>query len=84
MGITCKQAVDYISKKEEGKLSAAQRFRLWKHLVICRFSRAFNRQNRLLTSVFKRKKIEGPADETLNKNTIIDALQNAGERGNPQ
>ncbi len=49
MGITCKQAVDYISKKEEGKLSAQKRFNLWRHLVVCSLCRSFHQQNKSLT-----------------------------------
>jgi predicted anti-sigma-YlaC factor YlaD len=48
MKITCKQAVDYISKKEEGKLSATQRFGLWRHLAICSLCRMFSAQNKII------------------------------------
>jgi hypothetical protein len=47
-GITCKQAVDYISKKEEGRLSATMRFQLWKHLAICSLCRLFSAQNKTM------------------------------------
>ena len=77
MGITCKQAVDYISKSEEGKLSVAQRFRLWQHLAICRFCKAFERQNKLLGSIFKQR--PGTINEKLNKEAIIEAIQKAEE-----
>ena len=80
MSITCKQAVDYISRKEEGKLSTAQRFALWQHLAICTFCRAFNRQNRLLRSVFKKYVHEQkPVGEAVNKKALIEALQQADE-----
>lgn len=46
--ITCKQAVDYISKKEEGKLSAWQRVRLWRHLAVCNLCSLFSAQNKHL------------------------------------
>lgn len=48
MKITCRQAVDYISKKEEGKLSATQRFALWRHLAICSLCRMFSAQNKMM------------------------------------
>lgn len=51
--ISCKQAVDYISKKEEGKLSAAQRFRLWQHLAGCSLCRRFSAQNKLIIQTLK-------------------------------
>jgi hypothetical protein len=50
--ITCKQAVDYISKKEEGKLSAAQRVNLWRHLAVCSLCRIFNQQNKIIAKAF--------------------------------
>ncbi len=46
--ITCKQAVDYISKKEEKKLSPMDQVLLWKHLAICRFCRMFTSQNKTI------------------------------------
>jgi hypothetical protein len=46
--ITCKQAVDYISKKEEGKISGTQRFALWRHLAICSLCRIFSVQNKVI------------------------------------
>jgi hypothetical protein len=46
--ISCKQAVDYISKKEERKLSATQRFALWRHLQGCSLCRIFSVQNRVI------------------------------------
>lgn len=49
--ITCKKAVDLISKKEEGRLSAWQRFQLWKHLTVCSLCRNFLKQNKLFGSV---------------------------------
>ena len=51
--ITCKQAVDFISKKEEHRLSPRQRFELWKHLAVCSLCRQFSRQNRLLIDALK-------------------------------
>jgi hypothetical protein len=77
MGITCKQAVDFISKKEEGKLSVTQRLNLWRHLMICRFCRLFQKQNRVITSSFA----DSNADEKIlseeDKNAIVKALQEA-------
>jgi hypothetical protein len=46
--ITCKQAVNYISKKEEGKLTPWKRMHLWKHLASCSLCRIFNTQNKLI------------------------------------
>ena len=52
-GITCKQAVDYISKKEESRLSAVQRFQLWRHLAVCSLCRIFSRQNSIIIKALK-------------------------------
>jgi hypothetical protein len=46
--ITCKRAIDYISKKEEGKLSTWKRIRLWQHLAVCDLCSRFSEQNKLL------------------------------------
>lgn len=46
--ITCKKAVDYISLKEEGRLSARQRFALWRHLTGCSLCRIFSVQNKII------------------------------------
>jgi hypothetical protein len=54
MGINCKTAVDYISKKEEGKLSLVQRFQLWRHLSICYLCKRFDAQNYSILKSFKK------------------------------
>jgi hypothetical protein len=51
--ITCKKAVDYISKKEEGKLSLWQRVQLWRHLAICGLCRRFAEQNDTIKAMFQ-------------------------------
>lgn len=48
MKITCKQAVDFISKKEEHRLSQIKRFALWNHLKSCRLCRSFMAQNKII------------------------------------
>ena len=58
--ISCKKAVDYISKKEEKKLSAGQRFALWRHLKACSLCHTFNAQNKII-----RKAIGQQPDKTL-------------------
>ncbi|MDE3234346.1 MAG: hypothetical protein KGO81_00215 [Bacteroidota bacterium] len=47
--ITCKQATDYISRKEEGKLSLLKRVQLWQHLAICNICKLFMKQNTVIT-----------------------------------
>lgn len=48
VSITCKQAVDYVSKKEEGKLSSWQRMQLWRHVAVCSLCRLFALQNKII------------------------------------
>ena len=55
MGISCKTAVDYISKKEEGKLNFIQKYHLFRHLAICYICKRFEKQNKLITSIFRSK-----------------------------
>lgn len=76
--ITCKQAVDYISKKEEGELSASQRLQLWRHLAYCSLCRTFSKQNALLRKFFS-KNHEEKLSEGANKGAILKALQEADE-----
>jgi len=53
MGIDCKTAVDYISKKEEGKLNFIQKYHLFLHLAICYVCKRFEKQNKQMTSICK-------------------------------
>ena len=50
MSISCKQATDYISKKEEGKLSITQRYMLWKHMAVCYLCKRFYKQNKQINN----------------------------------
>ncbi len=80
MGITCKQAVDFISKKEEGKLTLNQHLQLWKHLSICSLCKTFSRQNKLLTSLFAKR--SGKLQDNIkpvDKEAIIKVLKEADE-----
>lgn len=49
--ITCSQAVAYILKKEERKLSSWQRIKLWRHLTGCSLCKRFSIQNKLMTKL---------------------------------
>lgn len=46
--VTCKKAIDLISKKEEGKITLWQRFQLWKHFAECSLCKLFNIQNKTI------------------------------------
>lgn len=78
MGINCKTAVDYISKKEEGKLSLVQRFHLWRHLAICYLCKRFEKQNKIIIDSFKMHSASVSVNEQLNvveKQSIIKVLE---------
>jgi hypothetical protein len=65
--ISCKKAVDLISKKEEGKLSAPQRFQLWKHLTACSLCRIFAVQNKTIQKVLSHQEEEQLSDTDKQK-----------------
>lgn len=46
--ISCKEATYLISKKEEGKLTLAERLKLSVHLAICSICRAFEKQSEFI------------------------------------
>lgn len=72
--ITCKKAVDLISKKEEGKLSAFSRFQLWRHLAECSLCRRFSAQNKLIAKAFGMQHSEVGKLTEKQKEEIIDAV----------
>ena len=72
--ITCKKAVDLISKKEEGKLSALQRFHLWRHLAECSLCRRFSAQNKLIAKAFTLPHREADKLTQKQKDEIADAV----------
>lgn len=74
--ITCKQAVNYISKREEKKLSAWQRVQLWQHLTVCSLCRLFAQQNKAITKALSGFN-KGDADSLLSekdKQQIIETV----------
>ena len=83
MSISCKQATDYISKKEEGKITLLQRYQLWRHLVECYLCKRFDSQNKHIhISITKHKHNEQheklPQDS---KDSILQALLTAEHSG---
>lgn len=54
--ISCKEAVNLMLRKEEGKLSLWNRLHLWRHLMICSLCRIFLKQNDLMNSHLKQSK----------------------------
>jgi hypothetical protein len=53
--ISCKEAVDFMLKKEERKLSFRDQLKLWRHLLICNLCAIFLKQNNLINSAAKRR-----------------------------
>ncbi len=76
MSISCKQATDYISKKEEGKLSLSQRYQLWRHFAQCYLCKIFYKQNeQILANISKHKQQESAAElPHQHKEAILTAL----------
>ena len=75
MSITCKKAVDYIAKKEEGKISTLQTIKMWKHLAVCSLCRRFYKQNELIISLFKiNLEVDSEKLSQTDKNKILQAL----------
>ena len=72
--ISCKQAVDYISKKEEGKLSASQRVALYRHLSECGLCETFSVQNKIISKAMTQE--EHRELNASEKEAIIKAVLN--------
>lgn len=53
--ISCKEAVGYILKKEEGKLSLLQKLSLWRHFTVCSLCGMFSHQNDLMNEGMKHR-----------------------------
>ncbi len=76
MMISCKEATEFILKKEEGKLSFRQRVQLWQHLGICGLCKLFAKQNKMITRAAKNLQIHiHPSLSESEKKLIIDTLQ---------
>lgn len=76
MGITCKQATDYISRQEEGKLTLRQRYQLWKHLAICHLCQLFYKQNTLMVHALKNADMHAAGSLSVeDKEAMIRAMQ---------
>ena len=75
--ITCGEATDFNSKKEEGKLCFRQKIQLAIHLYLCELCRFFSKQNKVITRGVG--KIHEHIDARLSegqKNELIEVLEN--------
>lgn len=73
--ISCRKAVDLILKKEEQKLTARQRFQLWKHLSVCSLCRIFSKQNQVIISEMKKGSEQNALSEAEKEKLIETALK---------
>ncbi|MBI2967261.1 MAG: hypothetical protein HYY40_05545 [Bacteroidetes bacterium] len=52
--INCKEATLFVLRKEEGKTTAGDNFRLALHLLLCKFCAIFSRQSAFIAKQVKR------------------------------
>jgi len=74
--ITCKQATEFIVKRDEGKLSLKNRCLLLLHLGICGFCKFFSKQSKFISD--NSKNIHRHVSDTLSaeeKEQMIANLQ---------
>lgn len=74
--ISCKEAVQFIIKKEEGKISLLERMSLWRHLAICSLCRIFSRQNDMINRTLKERKKKQYSLTSEEKDEIITNVLN--------
>jgi hypothetical protein len=48
MMISCKDATELVIRKSHMELTRRDRFRLWFHLVMCKFCSLFEKQNKMI------------------------------------
>jgi predicted anti-sigma-YlaC factor YlaD len=72
--ITCKQAVDFISKKEENKITATQDASLLRHLDECSLCRLFSSQNKIIIEAFVQRPENAKGLTDQQKNEIIRSI----------
>ncbi len=76
--ITCRQAIDFISKREEGKLSLLQHVQLWLHMGICGLCKLFAKQNKIIISALSKFEKESEHHLTAEeKKDIVNAIKDA-------
>ena len=56
--ITCKEATNFISQREEKKLSFMEKIQLLIHLIICEFCKLFYKQNQIIINRVKNLSID--------------------------
>jgi hypothetical protein len=76
--ITCKEATDFISRKEEGKLVWWKQWQLAQHLAICSLCRLFDVQSRQIAESMKQLDSHAHAGalDSADKEKIVEILEN--------
>lgn len=74
--MSCKEATLLASKKEEGKLSLAERLKLAIHYVMCVYCKRFEQHTKIISRKAKEVSTELKMSETA-KNDIKKALKSA-------
>ena len=69
--ISCKEAVNFILKKEEKKLSLGERITLWRHLAVYSLCKTFSVQNKLMNDAMKQRETKQLALSEEEKENII-------------
>ena len=70
MVFSCDRATFYITKREYQKLSCRENMQLNMHLIGCKFCRAFNKQNSIITQKLNMLKEEPPLIELSNSKRV--------------
>ena len=79
--ITCKEATDLVSRKEEGRLTMVQRVQLWLHLATCSLCRLFSKQNRIMTAGARKAGQSATAGlSDADKTAMINNIRNQAEK----
>ena len=74
--MTCKQATEWIIKKEQGKLSAEQQLQILPHLAICSMCRLFETQSALISKAFSVDgKFEGARLTSTEKTALLNSVK---------
>lgn len=76
---SCKEATDWISRQEEGKLGVRKRIQLWIHLRLCEVCRQFQWQSHMLGQAGKKLRGADPLSDEARKR-IDDQLFNEKQK----
>ena len=80
--ISCKEAITFILKKEEGRLSLWNRLKLWRHLAICSLCRIFLSQNKLINKFVRKQNSQHQLSEAEKERIVNHVLTDEGNEKN--